>query len=71
MLSGICGHIIGNDHLIGHIFRVFQNRHQTGVGIMDLVVNRDHDGYLRILHLREMQFSMFPVHRTDGEIAIF
>ena len=71
MLGGICGHIISDDHLVSDILGVLQNRHQTGVSIVDLVIHRDHNGHLRVLHLREMQFSMFPVHGTNGKITVF
>ena len=36
---------------------------------MDLIIDRDHDGYGRVFHMVKMQFSVLQVSGTDLKIA--
>ena len=49
---------------------MLQNRNQTGIGIMDLIINRDHDRNYRILHLLKFQTSVLLVNFSNVEISV-
>ena len=49
---------------------MLQNRNQTGIGIMNLIINRDHDRNYRILHLLKFQTSVLLVNFSNVEISV-
>ena len=70
MLRGVRGDIVGDDDLVGHILRVLQDGHQAGVGVVDLVVDRDHDGHRGILHLVKMKPPVGQIVLADLKIPV-
>ena len=63
-------HIIRDDHLIRHILRVLKNREQARIGVVNLIVNRNHNRYLRVLDLLKVNLSVLTVDLSDVEISI-
>ena len=69
ILRRVSGDIVRDDHFEGDTVRVLKQRHQAGVGVADLVVDRQDDADQRLTDFRELQFPVFFVDVADGEIA--